>query len=258
VFVFSQTNDSYSFDSYFIKSKDLTADRIVKFYQTLEITNLGNKHFLIKADIGSKDRITAAVTFTEKSFFAGVTYFEYEGQGLLSGEQVRFIVESGRDLEDFSTGVGYKEYTDDDLSLFEIKLYYWPNSQKEPLLKNNIAIYPIMSIQQKPEEQDSKPVSQVISEFIADVAENDPGLLAKRIKYPLLGFDNWPNIESSEEFVKSYGDIFDVKFIEAIKDSNIDIDWGGRVWEGIMFRNGDLWLDFDGNIIAINYRPRKD
>ena len=141
--VFSQTNQSYSFDSYFIKSKDLTADRIVKFYQTLQIENLGNKQYIIKGEIGPRDNLIATLIFTEKSFFAGTTYFQYDGQGLLSGKEVRIIIESGSDLEDFSTGIGYKEYSNDDLSLFEIKFYYWPFEINEPLLKDKFYLYQI-------------------------------------------------------------------------------------------------------------------
>src|SRR5690606_6159675 len=125
---------------YFISSDHLTAGRIVKFYQSLSIEELDNKNFKIKGNIGPSDSINAEIVFKDKLSFAGNSYYQYEGQGLISGDKVSFAIESSRDLRDFSKGEGYKEYSNEDLKLFEIHFFYWPYKNKEPLLKNNLLI----------------------------------------------------------------------------------------------------------------------
>ncbi len=39
-----------------------------------------------------------------------------------------------------------------------------------------------------------------------------------------------------------------------IISSNINESWSAVGWRGIMFKNGELWIDYDGKIIAVNYQ----
>lgn len=144
--------NSNEFKNYFISSDHLTAGRIVKFHQSLSIEEHDNKSYKIKANIGPRDSIDAEIVFKEKISFAGNSYYQYEGQGSISGDKVSFAIESSRDLRGFSKGEGYKEYSNEDLKLFEIHFFYWPYKNKEPLLKNNLLIYPISNVKQNKED----------------------------------------------------------------------------------------------------------
>jgi hypothetical protein len=47
--------------------------------------------------------------------------------------------------------------------------------------------------------------------------------------------------------------VFDGTLVEKIKTSDVDKDWGAVGWRGIMLLNGEVWLDEEGKLTAVNY-----
>jgi hypothetical protein len=105
--------------------------------------------------------------------------------------------------------------------------------------------------------QDLKPEYQkFISKFIEEVKNGDKEAISKHVRYPLYRDYPIPAIKNKAEFVKRYNEIFDKVLIEKITKSNPAKDWDEVGWRGIMLNQGDLWIDIDGKIIAINYHSQ--
>tara|TARA_R110000851_G_scaffold61343_4_gene141152 strand:- start:250639 stop:251640 length:1002 start_codon:yes stop_codon:yes gene_type:complete len=143
----SQEVESNLFKSYFIKEKDLTADRIVKFNNKFNIEQKSENQFKLELSIG-QDILNAQVSFIEKTSFGGTSYYQYDGNAMINGEPNRISIESSVGLESFAKGLGYKEYSNQDLQLFEIHFFYWASNIEEPLIKSNFYLYPINNLAQ--------------------------------------------------------------------------------------------------------------
>lgn len=103
--------------------------------------------------------------------------------------------------------------------------------------------------------QDLKPEYQkFISKFIQEVKSGDKEAISKHVRYPLNRDYPIPPINNKAEFVKRYNEIFDKVLIEKITKSNPAKDWSEVGWRGIMLNQGDMWIDIDGKIIAINHQ----
>lgn len=53
------------------------------------------------------------------------------------------------------------------------------------------------------------------------------------------------------EFLKRYTEVFDDSLTKMIVNSDPAKDWSAVGWRGIMLFNGELWLDYDGRLIAV-------
>jgi len=85
--------------------------------------------------------------------------------------------------------------------------------------------------------------------------------IAGLIYYPLDRQYPIPPINNEQELLERYNEIFDDKLISMITTSNPYNDWhavGWRGWRGIMLNNGDLWLDYNGDLIAVNYMSESE
>lgn len=83
---------------------------------------------------------------------------------------------------------------------------------------------------------------------------NDPEAITKRVDYPLGREYPIPAIQNTQEMVARFNQVFDSQLLEHIANSKVDADWQIMGWRGIMLGSGEVWLDFDGKIIAINYQ----
>lgn len=107
--------------------------------------------------------------------------------------------------------------------------------------------------------QDLKPEYQkFISKFISEVKNGDKEAISKRIKFPLRRESPIPFVKNKADFLKKYNQIFDKVLIEKITKSNPAKDWSEVGWRGIMLNQGDLWIDTDGKITAINYQSKAE
>jgi len=104
--------------------------------------------------------------------------------------------------------------------------------------------------------QDLKKEDQkVVSDFINCIRYQNVKELCKKISFPFEREYPIPEIKSKEEFFKRYNEIFDDSLIKMIVNSR-PADWSAMGWRGIMVLNGELWLDYDGRLIAVNYQSK--
>jgi len=88
---------------------------------------------------------------------------------------------------------------------------------------------------------------ELVNNFINAVKTKSPEKIA----------DFLPDQESRIEFVKKFDLEFDENFIESITKSNPKTDWESVGWRGIMFNNGELWLDLDGTLREVNHITKR-
>ena len=95
---------------------------------------------------------------------------------------------------------------------------------------------------------------QVVQEFIDCIKKHQKEKLASKISFPLDRDYPIPTIKNKQEFFKRYHQVFDDKLVKMIVNSKPSEDWSAVGWRGIMFLNGDIWLDYDGTLIGVNYQ----
>ncbi|WP_299250061.1 hypothetical protein [uncultured Cytophaga sp.] len=93
-----------------------------------------------------------------------------------------------------------------------------------------------------------------INIFIGHVINNNSKEIAKMISYPLKRDYPIPDIKTKEDFILRYDEIFDDSLKNLIIDSDAATDWSEMGWRGIMLNRGEVWMDTEGKIIAINYQ----
>ena len=92
-----------------------------------------------------------------------------------------------------------------------------------------------------------------ISSLLKVVASKDRALIANEISYPLGRDYPLQPIQSKAELLKRFDEVFDASFLRELAGSDPKQDWKEMGWQGIMFKNGSLWLDFDYKILAVNH-----
>lgn len=105
---------------------------------------------------------------------------------------------------------------------------------------------------------DQENVQPQVRQFIDLIKSDNRECLAEIIHYPLYRKSPIPQINTKSEFLEYYDTLFDSEFIKTVIDSDIEYDWGSMGWRGIMFKLGDIWLDYDGDLIAINHMTDKE
>ncbi|MCD9854062.1 hypothetical protein LUD75_05075 [Epilithonimonas sp. JDS] len=83
-------------------------------------------------------------------------------------------------------------------------------------------------------------------------AKNINGI-SKIISYPLEREYPIPSVKNEADFKKRFDQIFDKKIVDLISNSKIE-QWSEVGWRGIMLNRGDLWIESDGTITALNYQ----
>src|SRR5690625_1404794 len=73
------------------------------------------------------------------------------------------------------------------------------------------------------------------------------------IHFPMKREYPIPSIEDEKEFKKRFEEVFDNTLVAKIANSNPK-QWSEIGWRGIAFENGDVWLDHEGKIFAVNYQ----
>lgn len=95
---------------------------------------------------------------------------------------------------------------------------------------------------------------KVITDFINSVRQHNKEELSGKIIYPLKRTYPLPPIKNKQEFLNRYNEVFDDSLFNMIVTSKPDKDWTKMGWRGLMLRNGQLWLDENGRLIAVNYQ----
>ena len=99
----------------------------------------------------------------------------------------------------------------------------------------------------KKEDQDK------VLTFINNIKEENIDLLKTLVHYPLRRQYPLADIKNDAEFKNRYKEIFDDSLTSLITNSIINKDWSLVGFKGIMMDRGIIWLDTNGNLIAVNY-----
>lgn len=73
------------------------------------------------------------------------------------------------------------------------------------------------------------------------------------VNYPLKREYPIPDVKNEADFRKRFNQIFDKKIVAELTNSKPG-QWSEVGWRGTMLNNGDLWIDEDGKITAVNYQ----
>jgi hypothetical protein len=96
----------------------------------------------------------------------------------------------------------------------------------------------------------------VVTGFITAVKSGSIEKLSTKISFPLKRAYPIPPIKNKQEFAKRYREVFDDELTKKIINSKALTDWSDVGWRGIMLLNGELWLDTDGKLIAVNHQSK--
>jgi hypothetical protein len=100
--------------------------------------------------------------------------------------------------------------------------------------------------------QDSLDAARV-EKIIHAAAAGNRQQIVQLIHYPLGRTYPVPSIQNPKECLQRFDEIFDGPFLSKIASSDSKHDWGRAGWRGIAFGLGEMWLDEDYKIIAINH-----
>jgi hypothetical protein len=94
----------------------------------------------------------------------------------------------------------------------------------------------------------------LVTDFIESFKNNNIVKIADFIKYPLWREPPITPILNDQQFIDRFEEVFDDYMLGEIVKSDIENDWSVMGYKGIMLRSGDLWLDFEGKVISVNYQ----
>jgi hypothetical protein len=100
--------------------------------------------------------------------------------------------------------------------------------------------------------QGDKNRQKVVAEFINYIKKNDREGLAKKIAFPFEREYPIPAIKNKADFLKRYKEVFDDNLVKQIVNSDPAKDWHDGGWRGIVFNDGEIWLDLDGRLLEVN------
>ncbi len=112
-----------------------------------------------------------------------------------------------------------------------------------------IIFLPILCFSQNLKSQDSKNIRKIVTYFKTNNREG----LSNLITYPIEREYPLSPIKNKQEFIAKYSEIFDQSFVSKIGKSNVNKDWSEMGYRGLMYENGEIWIDSEGKIFAINY-----
>jgi hypothetical protein len=102
----------------------------------------------------------------------------------------------------------------------------------------------------------SKENLKIVNDFISNVRNKNMDELSNSISFPFERRYPIPDINNREEFLKRYSEIFDDSLTKMILNSDPAKDWSAMGWRGIMLHDGELWLDYDGRFVGVNYQSQ--
>jgi hypothetical protein len=94
----------------------------------------------------------------------------------------------------------------------------------------------------------------LVNNFIDYVKNGEKDKIASLMTFPFEREYPIPSIKNRQEFIQRYNDIFDDKIKQIIIKSDASKNWSDMGWRGIMLNNGEIWLDFEGRLLGINYQ----
>lgn len=97
-----------------------------------------------------------------------------------------------------------------------------------------------------------------ITNFISTIKDKDINKLDTIITYPFKRPYPIPAIRNKKDLELRFTEIFDDSLIAIITKSKLEKDWHIVGLQGIMLKNGLIWLDREGKLINSNYSSKKE
>jgi hypothetical protein len=99
---------------------------------------------------------------------------------------------------------------------------------------------------------------KVISNFIECIQSQNKEKLSRMISFPLNREYPIPQIKNKQDFFNRYTEIFDAGLIKMIVTSKPAKDWSARGKSGLMLLDGQVWLNLEGKLLAVNYQSKHE
>lgn len=93
-----------------------------------------------------------------------------------------------------------------------------------------------------------------VNKFVDAVKSRNKEKISDLVSYPLSREYPVPEIKNKQELLRRFYEVFDNKLLALISESNIQADWSDLGWRGIMFLNGEVWLNSSGQLIQVNHQ----
>ena len=100
----------------------------------------------------------------------------------------------------------------------------------------------------------NKKNQKVITGFIECIQSQNKEKLSRLIAFPLNRAYPIPQIKNKYDFFNRYREIFDAALIKMIVTSKPAKDWSAKGRSGLMLLDGQVWLNLEGKLIAVNYQ----
>jgi hypothetical protein len=81
--------------------------------------------------------------------------------------------------------------------------------------------------------------------------------IVELIQYPLRRPYPLKSINSPQECLLRFDEVFDEAILAEIEKSNLNEDWDRVGWRGTIFKSGSLWLNDEYQIQSINHETKK-
>ncbi|WP_110667310.1 hypothetical protein [Salinicola halophilus] len=117
----------------------------------------------------------------------------------------------------------------------------------------SLLLFVTLAVGAVPSQAQEKTKDELVTSLIQLFANDDREALSQRVDYPIERRKPIPPISNRDEFLDRFDTLFDAPFVEAIVSSDPEEDWVKMGQKGIMLHRGALWLDSEGDILAVNY-----
>ncbi len=97
---------------------------------------------------------------------------------------------------------------------------------------------------------------KIVQSFIETIKTKNKEKICSLVRYPLTREYPIPEVKNKNELLKRFDEVFDTQLLTLIVKSKIKTDWSEVGWRGIMLLDGEVWLDFDGKLIGVNYQSQ--
>jgi hypothetical protein len=99
---------------------------------------------------------------------------------------------------------------------------------------------------------------KLVKKFIDNVKNDKKEAIADAVVYPLEREYPIPDIANKADFIKRYSEIFDATLKNEIVKSTPVKGWTDMGLRGIMLNHGNIWLDTEGRLTAVNYQSKAE
>ncbi len=95
---------------------------------------------------------------------------------------------------------------------------------------------------------------RIVLDFMGAFKPVSKEKIAARTLFPLNRQYPLPPVTTKGDFLKRFNDIFDETLLSKIAGSKPSVDWSAMGEKGYMLGDGEVWLDSEGKLIAVNYQ----